>query len=565
MKHENPVWKAAADTVKNNAVLSLGLLIAIAGTIVTAILPPLVLEKIVDTLAAGAPVLWHVVCIYVLMLAVAGIFDAAKESLITIFGQKVTHALRSRMCEKLSRLPASYFSQNEPGVISSRFVNDVDAVDSLFSSGIISMVVDACKVLSILAVIFVKSRGLGALMILVTPLLYALTRVFQKKMLKAQIDNRRAVGHANNHVPETIRSIRMIHTFHKEKYMEDRYDGFLQESYRAMEKSNFYDAVYSPIIITTSAVIVAVMMILSARGGSVQSFFGMSAGTAVAVIAYVGKVFEPLESIGMEIQNIQSAVAGVTRINEFLQSKERVMPKESAGAKEGRAAGAALPAIELSGVCFGYEKGRQILRECSFCVQQGESVTLTGRTGAGKSTVFKLLLGLYVPDSGSVRVFGKAAERIADDEKRKLFGYVEQTFHMIPGTVQDQITLRDKSITEEAVEGALRMVGMAEGVKALEKGLDTACTPELFSQGQLQLLSIARAVAADPEILLLDEITANLDSDTEKRVMEALAAAAKGRTVVSISHRLYETKGGRRIEIGGGSAGPDGFDPEIVT
>ena len=339
----------------------------------------------------------------------------------------------------------------------------------------------------------------------------------------------------------------MIHTLQKERYMENRYDRAIQESYRAMEKSNFYDAIYSPIILCLSAAVVAVMMSCAAMGGELQALFGMSVGTAVAVIAYVGKVFGPLESIGMEIQNIQSAVAGVRRIRAFLQEPEQ-RAEDTAITLEGlRRSGA--PAVELSAVDFSYQGSGAVLHGCGFSVAPGETVTLTGRTGAGKSTVFKLLLGLYAPTEGTVRIFGVDADRIPRAIKRRLFGYVEQSFRLVPGTVADQITLWDDQITREEVESAAAMVGLHETILALERGYDTPCTPALFSQGQLQLLAIARAVAADPAILLLDEMTANLDSDTEGRVLSALQRAAQSRTVLSISHRLYQHTGGREIEL----------------
>lgn len=268
----------------------------------------------------------------------------------------------------------------------------------------------------------------------------------------------------------------------------------------------------------------------------------MSAGTAVAVIAYVGKVFEPLESIGMEIQNVQSAVAGMSRINEFLSEPERILPEKPEIDFDYDQT-----AVEMKQVRFGYETEQEILHQISFTVQPGENVTLTGRTGAGKSTIFKLLLGLYQPWDGSVSIYGTDAVQIPDSQKRRLFGYVEQSFHLIPGTVRDQITLKDENVSEKDVEDAVHMTGLEEAVAALEKGYDTPCTPNLFSQGQMQLLSIARAVAANPKILLLDEITANLDSVTEERLLAALKEASRNRTVISISHRLYECSGGRRI------------------
>lgn len=527
--------------------LTAGLLAVVAGTIALGLLPPLVLERIVNDLSGGAPVALAMAVWYFAALALAGVFDAVKEVLITVFGQKTTRALRRAMCAKLSRLPAAYLTGQDAGATVSRFVGDVDTVEALFASGIISMSVDVCKVVSILAIIFVKSRGLGLLMALVTPVLLVMTRRFQRRVLAAQMDNRAAVAKVHQHVPESIRSIRMIHTLQKERYMENRYDRAIQESYRAMEKSNFYDAIYSPIILCLSAAVVAVMMSCAAMGGELQALFGMSVGTAVAVIAYVGKVFGPLESIGMEIQNIQSAVAGVRRIRAFLQEPEQ-RAEDTAITLEGlRRSGA--PAVELSAVDFSYQGSGAVLHGCGFSVAPGETVTLTGRTGAGKSTVFKLLLGLYAPTEGTVRIFGVDADRIPRAIKRRLFGYVEQSFRLVPGTVADQITLWDDQITREEVESAAAMVGLHETILALERGYDTPCTPALFSQGQLQLLAIARAVAADPAILLLDEMTANLDSDTEGRVLSALQRAAQSRTVLSISHRLYQHTGGREIEL----------------
>ncbi|MDO5410680.1 MAG: ABC transporter ATP-binding protein [Lachnospiraceae bacterium] len=566
MKNRNEILAAAGAVIKKHKVLTFGVAAAIAGSVIAGILPPLVLERLINQLtdrlalllsganpleasgkaAAGTGVFVRLIAIWFLLIAAAGIFDAVKGGLITVFGQKVTHRIRKDMCARLSHLPASYYTENEPGVTASRFVNDVDTVETLFTSGIISMFADICKVVSILAVIFVKSKGLGILLLLVIPVLFWMTRQFQKRMLKAQLYNREAVGKANHHVPETIRNIRMIHTFGKESYMEEKYFRYIQESYRSMEKSNFYDAIYSPIVITISAVLVAVMMILSARGGQMQLFFGMSVGTAVAVISYVGKVFEPLESIGMEIQNIQSALAGAERIQEFMRTPERKMPENRV---EDQKEKAVWETIVFQQVTFGYEPGKPVLQHCNLSVLPGEMVTLTGRTGAGKSTVFKLLLGLYEPWEGKILIYGKPAAGIDEDKKRKLFGYVEQTFHPISGTVEEQITLRDSCVSHRQVERALELVGMKETVEALENGYDTAFSTSLFSQGQQQLLSIARAVASDPEILLLDEITANLDSSTEETVLTALKNASQNRTVLSISHRLYEETGGRRIEI----------------
>ena len=530
-------------TVTGYAGLSLGIVLAVAGAIVTALLPPWILGSIVDTITAGNAVPVALVILYFAFTVLTGLTESLREGLLTVFGQKITHALRSSMMEKYTNLTAGKLTKQEPGTIVSRFVGDVDTVENLFTSGIISMFADACKIISILVVIWLKNRGLAIVLLILLPFLYWFTRTVQKNMLKAQIENRRAVGRASGHVPETLHNIRTVHTLGKERYMEQRYDEYIAESYRAVDRTNFYDAIYSPVILILNAIVVAVVMLFSASGNAkVLTLFGMSAGTAVAVINYISQIFTPVESLGMEIQTIQSAIAGVHRINEFYaleELPERVRNLETPVVTEEET-----PFVELQNVTFAYEDdSRKILHHLSFKVYPGEQVTLSGRTGAGKSTVFKLLLGLYQPGEGKVLIQGRDAFQIPENEKRSLYGYVEQTFHRVPGTVKDQITLYDDSFTMEEVREAARIVGLDATIEQLEKGYDTICTSEIFSQGQWQLLSIARAAVAKPKLLLLDEITANLDAQTEEEVLQALKRASEGRTVISISHRVNAETG----------------------
>lgn len=543
MKQKGMVRNVIFDTVKKQKWLSLGIVVAVVGAVVATLIPPLILAKIVDTITAGTGVSVPFVVLYFLMLALTGFLESAREGLLTVFGQKITHALRSRLMEKFVNLTADSINQQEPGTLVSRFVGDVDTVENLFTSGIISMFADACKIVSILVVIWFQNRGLTFVLLVILPFLFGFTRHVQKNMLAAQIANRKAVGRASAHVPETLHNIRTIHCLGKENYMEERYDQYIGESYRAMERTNFYDAVYSPVILILNAIVVAVVMLLSASGNpEVLAFFGMSAGTAVAVINYISQIFGPVESLGMEIQTIQSALAGIHRINEFfeLEEKEPLEEKEQKMQEN-------MPFVELKNVTFGYDE-HVVLDHLSFQVLDGDQVTLAGRTGAGKSTIMKLLLGLYKPQKGSVTIHGVPSSEIREKDRRKLFGYVEQSFHMVPGTVRDQITLYDKKISEKQVRAAAELTGLSEAIESLEKGYDTVCTPELFSQGQWQLLSIARAAAAEPHLLLLDEITANLDAETEKEVLDALKRVSENRTVISISHRT-SAKMGRILQI----------------
>ena len=524
--------------------LSIGIAAAVCTAVIFSLFPPLILGKIVDSITAGKQTAFWMVLAYMGLIALTGLMESARESLLTVFGQKITHALRSSLIEKFTRLTADGLNHQEPGAVVSRFVGDVDTVEELFTSGIISMFADACSIISILVVIWFNNKGLAIVLVVILPFLFWFTRHVQKNMLAAQIQNRRAVSRVSGHVPETLDNIRTIHCLGKERYMEERYDTYIGESYQAIEKTNFYDAVYSPVILILNAIVVAVVMLFSASGKkTVLTLFGMSAGTAVAVMNYVSQIFTPVESLGMEIQTIQSALAGVHRINEFLDQPE--LPEKQPVEKKSQKADA--PFVSIKNVSFGYDD-RLVLENLNFQVNIGEQVTLAGRTGAGKSTIFKLLLGLYRPSKGTVLIDGMPAADIPEKTKRKLFGCVEQSFHMVPGTVKDQITLFDENITMEDVKAAAQLTGLADTIEELEKGYDTICTPELFSQGQWQLLSIARAAAASPKLLLLDEITANLDAETEKEVLQALRRISENRTVISISHRVT-AKTGRVITI----------------
>lgn len=507
------------------------LIALITASVVTSLLPPLVLKEVINSLTAGQAIPFTLAGLYLFLVVVAALFETAQNSAITIFGQKITHGLRSVLCAKLDRLPAAYFTTHPAGRITSVFVNDGDTIDTLYSDGVVGMLADSFKLIGILFIIFHECPGLGILLVILTPFLFVLTRHFQRSTLSAQRDNRQAIGRVSNHVPETIRNIRMIHVLGKERYMEDRYDTYISESYTAVNRSNFYDGIYSPIIKTIQTAVVAVMMIAAVSGLELQSLFGLSVGSAVAVIAYVAKIFTPIENIGMELQNIQTAIAGLRHISEFLNEPELVPPAPARPVQEDAA-------IVFDDVTFGYVPDQPVLQHLSFTIAPGEHVFFLGRSGAGKSTIFRLLLGLYTPQGGSIRLFGRAPETITAREKRQLYGCVEQDFKPVVGTLREQITLFDAAITDTAVWEALRLARLEDVVRGLAKGLDTDMSLSLFSRGQLQLLSIARAVVLSPKVLLLDEITANVDSQTEQDVLQALAAAAEGRTVLSISHRL---------------------------
>lgn len=521
---------------KKFKLLTFLLVVVIIGTIGLSLVTPQVLKYIIDdylTLGKGKDLLIPAL-IYFISIGLVGVFNFAKEGLITVFGQKIIRRIREEMMTKLEKIPIGYLSINESGSVVSRFSNDVEAVGSLFTNGIISMVVDVFKIIGIVFSIWLFSYKLGILVISIIPIIYFLTRTFQRKMLSAQKLYRVLTAKVNNHIPESINNIQMIKSFSKEEYMEVKYLDYLNESYEAMDKINFYDSIFSPIILIIRSAVIAIVVILSSDS---LGFLGISIGAVAASIELITNIFSPIENLGMELQNIQQSIAGIYRIDEFLGEKEEIK-KNFTLTYDKILKDKNNIDIKFKNVYFSYSNNKEILKDISITIKYKEHITFAGRTGVGKTTMFKLILGLLEPEKGSVTLGGINVSQIPNNQKRKIFGYVEQSFSFIKGTVSEQISLGDKNISKKEIENAIKFVGLHDYVMNLDGGYEAVAMPYLFSQGQCQLLSIARAIVTNPPIMLLDEMTANLDSETEKNIISVLKDASNERTVLCISHRL---------------------------
>lgn len=531
------IKQSMSKVIKNNMKLSVLLLIAICGVVVTTLVPPQILKYIVDNnlVPKNNHKLLVLATSYIVVILFIGIFDFVKEAILTIMGQKITKEIKIEMMEKLERINAMFFSSNSSGAVVSRFTNDVDAISSLFTSGIVGMMVDCFKLIGIVISIWMFSSRIGFATLLLLPAIYGITRLFQKRMLKAQIENRILIGKVNNHISESLKNIQMIKSYSKEKYMEENYKTHLLDNYKTVDKVNFYDSVYSPLIQFIRAAVIAFIVVLSSRQ---LNLLGISLGMVAATIELISNLFTPIENLGMELQNIQQAISGIKRVNDFYSEPEDVIKKYKLKAED-IIQNREEVRLSFNHISFQYEEGTNILQDINLSLKPNEKVTFVGRTGVGKTTLFKLIMGLLRPTKGSITINGIDVYEIPNSEKRKLFGYVDQGFHIIKGTVAEQISLQDESISREQIEKALDFVGLKEYVESLEKGMDTKVVNDtLFSQGQKQLLAIARAIVTNPPILLLDEITANLDSITEERIVSVLDKASEAHTILSISHRL---------------------------
>ena len=513
-------------------ILSLSIIMAILLSIVSALLPPIYLAKIIDSLNNQTYQISAIVITYFITLILSNLFISLRGSLLIIYGQKITHSLRSSLINKYYSLETDTQSKYQPGNIVSRFINDVDSIESLFTSGIISLIADLISLISILIIIFNKSKGLFLILLIVIPLIYLFTRYIQKNTLKSELENKVAISEVNAFIPQSLSNITTIHNLNIEKHIEDKYNQSIIKSYTALNKTNFYDAIYSPVIKSINAIIISIVIILTTSNNqNLLLLFGLTAGDTIMIINYISQIFDPIESIGMEITTIQSAMSGIKRINEFLNLKE----KDKSLNQEIKDTDQDI-AIKIDNIDFGYND-KKIFENYSLQIKNHQQVTFVGRTGCGKSTLFKLILGLYKPTNGSIKVFGFEPYNINNKQRKKIFGYVEQSFNPCIGSIKDNITLYDETISDKQVIETLKKCNLYETVNSFEKGIYTECKEELFSKGQWQLLSIARAIINSPLILMLDEISANLDSETEKEIFDTFNNVSKDKTVISISHR----------------------------
>lgn len=502
----------------------------------TVLIPPWVLGKFIDQLnRPGQAWLWGAAWLAAGILA--GVAESGQNSVIIILGQKLMHYLRSRMASKLSRLPFSYYTTHSSGEISSHFLNDVDAINVLFTEGIVALSANALQLLAIVLVIGKTNIYLAILVCAILPFLWKFTRVCQQSVRKAQLKQRSAIADVFSCLPETIALLPVIQNLGMESFMENRYGQMIGRSFRAIERTNFFDSVYSPIIKMVTAGTIAMMMVLAA-GNVTGNYFHLTAGQAVSMIAYILALFSPLEALGMEIQSIQTATAALERVTQFLELPEEKYMNNSAGDRKKVPEDVA--ACEFRHVSFAYEKGKPIFRDLNFTVRQGDYLMIQGRTGSGKTTLFRLLTGLIQPDSGEILMYGQSLDCMDRQKRRALFGIVEQKFEKVEGTLRDQITLHQGEPSREDdtwIWHILEQVGLESTFRQIPGGLDAEAQGAGLSDGQWQLMGLARALYGNPRILLLDEFTAHVDTKTEWMLYQTLAKMKGQYTCIVISHR----------------------------
>jgi ATP-binding cassette subfamily B protein len=471
--------------------------------------------------------------------------------LAATIAQGVLSSLRVRLFAHLHRLPASYFDRTPLGDVISRCTADVEMLDTVFSSGVAVLVANLVRLLTIGAGMVVLSAPLALVAALVLPPLVWALRFLQVRVRHAERANRIAVGALTARLQESLRGAEVIRAFGRE---EEAAKGFRQVLGRALAASNratLFSAYYTPVTAILAAF--AVAFLLAAGTQHAVSAFGISIGTLAAFLILLQRFFQPITALGEEWQTVQGAMAGGERIFATLALAPDAV-RDSTGQTQ---AGRDLPAIDLSNVVFGYEDDRPVLRGISLAVRAGEHVAVVGRTGAGKTSLLHLLAGLYAPWAGTVRVTGYDPTTLPESQRRRLLGVVPQVVQLFSGTVFENLTFGDGSVSEAAVLEAARIAGADGFIRALPRGYQTLLSSggggkgTELSAGQQQFVALTRALVSKPAVLLLDEATAAIDSASDAALRAALrdSVLAGGCAVLTVAHRLSTAVEADRVVV----------------
>lgn len=544
------------------------LLAALAAIIVVATaleaVPAFILKKVVDDhIALGiAQGVWALAAFYFLALVGQRAVGFGQDYLTTVIGQGILHNLRLALTGHLRALGLGYYDSTPVGEIMSRSTADVEAVNTLFTSGVVSMIADSCKLLGVIGPMFALNARLAWVTLAVVPVIAVITDLFRRGIRAAQRRTRKAVGLINSIFEESLSGIKVIRAYGQERAFRRLLGDHLRQYLVAANRASLFNSYFTPAMdilrgtLTAALVYAGVVLV----GGTTTS--SLTAGTLVAFITQmIPRLFTPLTSLSDELQTIQEALAGTERINEVLLQppEERPTWLPLPSATPGR--------VVVSGLSFGYSGSRAVLRGIDLAVPPGQRLAIVGRTGAGKSSLLSLIAGVYAPWEGSIAIDGIDPRRVRPEERRRLLGVVPQTVHLIDGTIRENIALGDRTISDDDIVRVARVVGLDDYIRTLPDGYDTLLGPggTKLSHGQEQLLSLARALVCDPAVLLLDEPTAGLDADTEARLFAAIRSESSVRTTITISHRMSGVMDAERVVVmAGGRIVQDGSPAELA-
>ena len=480
--------------------------------------------------------------VYLLTLFVMWAGTYLQVRISATIGQASLLGLRNDLFAKLNRLSLSYFTRHPLGAVMSRLTNDVDVISEFVTMGVVTLVTDVFILLIIVIMMFVLDAKLALVTMAMLPVMWLASRFFSAKARNAFRDVRSTVGDVYANLQESIDGVRVTQSFGRERTNASRFQATNQANVAASVRAGAIVSGFIPVIDTISAIATASVIVV---GGSLVVGGDVSTGVLVAFIALVARFFQPIQQLTRFYNQLQSTMAAGEKIFELMDEPEEI--SDSPAATE-------LPAVtgrvEFDNVTFAYE-GTDVLRNVSFVAEPGQRIALVGPTGAGKTTTINLLARFYDADDGEIRVDGHPIRAVTQHSLRSQLGIVPQDSFLFSGSIYQNIAFGRPDASEQEVVDAATAVGAHDFILELPSGYQTEVRERgaRLSVGQRQLICFARALLADPRILILDEATSSVDARTERAIQEALERVMQGRTSFVIAHRLATVRGADLILV----------------
>jgi ATP-binding cassette subfamily B protein len=512
--------------------LAVVLLLAGAGL---ALVGPILTQRALDVAIPGRDtgLLGTLAIVFLAALVLEFVVEYGQTLLTTYLGQRVMYDLRMQIFGHLQRLSINYFDRNPVGRLMTRVTSDVETLNELFSSGVVTVFGDVFTLLAIMTMMLGMDWRLALVTFAVIPLVWLTARIFRRRVRQAFGDIRVRLARLNAYLQERLSGMRVVQLFGREVDSAARFAELNQEHLEAHRRSITIYAVFFPVVEVLTAVAMALLLYyggLRAIGGTI------TVGVLAAFIQLTRRFFQPLQDLSEKFNLLQSAMASSERVFALLDQPVTVMepvdPVRLSHPVRGE--------VRFEGVWFRYSpEGPWVLRDVSFTASPGQTIALVGHTGAGKTTVVNLLLRFYDPDRGRILIDGVDIRQLSTSDLRSLIGFVQQDLFLFAGDIQHNLTL-DAPIPPEAARQAARRVGADRFIERLPAGYDHRLGERgrSLSVGERQLLSFARALALDPTILVLDEATSSVDAQAEGQIQAAIAELMSGRTSLVVAHRL---------------------------
>ncbi len=508
-------------------------IVSLLGATLAALAPPYLLGRAIDEVSSGSTSDLGLIVVALVAAGVIGIaFSYAQTYLTGWTGERMLADLRNHLFRHLQRLSLGFFERNRAGVIISRLTNDVEALDQLVTDGVTSLVQNTLVLVGTAVVLFFLDWRLALATLTVMPLMTAATAIFRKRSGRAYRAVRESLGHVTATLAEDIAGMRVVQAFTRERAAERNFREVSDAYRRANHETVILNGLYFPFVDLLSAVATAVVL---GYGGWLVFQENMTIGVLVAFLGYLANFFDPVQQLSQLYNTFLSAVAALDKIQDVLDEEPQVTDRDGAldlDSVEGD--------VAFENVRFGYGEGPEVLHGISLDVPAGTTVALVGHTGAGKSTIAKLIARFYDPREGRITIDGHDLRDARQESLRRQLGIVPQEGFLFAGTVSENIAFGRPDATQEEIVSAAQTVGAHDFILRLEDGYETNLQERgtRLSLGQRQLVAFARALLADPRILILDEATSSVDIGTERKIESALRRLLAGRTAFIIAHRL---------------------------